>query len=254
MIGTGRSDLRDSTSLAQLVPFGLHEAQIRRVGRQPEDQFVEEEDQPVVAERLGVGADDRQASVQIDVGFILPLGDPLEGREDVLHQIADKAAAFVAGGRGFEGRVETGGIPTLGEFAPARTASRLVWPWFSCCEELLVAQRFPMLLGVLEDLVGQIDARQRRSGMKLPSHDRRSRREWPISMLRAPIMWYGTSRNFLFSTQLVLAADLGQFGDVAHGGIVLEQQVQHRHEVRLTGTEAAVQVARLAARSLRLPT
>ena len=66
------------------------------------------------------------------------------------------------------------------------------------------------------------------------------------SMLRAPIMWYGTSRNFLFSTQACLPQDLGEFCDRTHGGIVLKQQVQHRHEVRLTGTEAAVQITRLA--------
>ena len=45
---------------------------------------------------------------------------------------------------------------------------------------------------------------------------------------------------------VVLGADLGQFGDGPHGGIVLKQQVQHRHEVRLAGAEAAVQVTRLA--------
>ena len=67
-------------------------------------------------------------------------------------------------------------------------------------------------------------------------------------MLRAPIMWYGTSRNFLFSTQPCLAQTLASSAMRPHGGVVLKQQVQHRHEVRLAGTEAAVQVARLAAR------
>ena len=144
--------------LGKLVPLGLHEAQIRRVGRQPEDQFVEEEDQPVVTERLGVGTDDRQAHVQIDVGFVLPLGDSRKCREDILHQVANQAAAFVTGGRGFEGGVETGGIPALGEFAPARTTSAFL-ALVQLLEELLVSKRLPMLLGVLEDGVGQIDAR-----------------------------------------------------------------------------------------------
>ena len=50
----------------------------------------------------------------------------------------------------------------------------------------------------------------------------------------------------MFSTQRVLGKDLGQFGHRPHGGDVLQDQVQDRHEVRLAGTEAAVQVARLA--------
>ena len=44
----------------------------------------------------------------------------------------------------------------------------------------------------------------------------------------------------------VLGKDLGQFGHRPHGGDVLQDQVQDRHEVRLARTEAPVQVARLA--------
>ena len=47
--------------LGQLVPLGLDEVQVRRVRGQPEDQLVEEQDQAVVAERLGMGADDAEA-------------------------------------------------------------------------------------------------------------------------------------------------------------------------------------------------
>ena len=112
--------------LGQLVPLGLDEAQVRRVRGQPEDQFVEEQDQAVVAERLGVGADDAQAHVEIDVGFVLALGDPLEGGEDVLHQIADQPGPLLAGGRGFQRGLEPGGVPARGELAPARACRRLV--------------------------------------------------------------------------------------------------------------------------------
>ena len=57
--------------LRQLVPLGLDETHVRRVRGQPEDQLVEEQDQGVVAERLGMGADDAEAHIEIDVGFIL---------------------------------------------------------------------------------------------------------------------------------------------------------------------------------------
>ena len=69
-------------------------------------------------------------------------------------------------------------------------------------------------------------------------------------MLRAPIMWYGTSRNFLFSTQPCLAQTLASSAMARTAGLCCKQQVQHRHEVRLAGTEAAVQVARLAVRRI----
>lgn len=44
----------------------------------------------------------------------------------------------------------------------------------------------------------------------------------------------------------VVFADFGKFGDRSHRRVVQEQQVEHRHEVRLTRAEAAVQVAGLA--------
>jgi hypothetical protein len=42
------------------------------------------------------------------------LGDPLEGREDVLHQVADQPATFLAHRRRFEGSGEAGRIPAAG--------------------------------------------------------------------------------------------------------------------------------------------
>ena len=91
----------------------MEEIDVSRMACQPQDQFVEEQDQPVVAERLGVGTDDRQPNVEIDVSFVFPLCDSFEGREDVLHQIADESAPFVAGRWSFETRFKPGGVPTL---------------------------------------------------------------------------------------------------------------------------------------------
>ena len=66
--------LRHSTSLASFCPSVLDEAQVGRVRGEPEDQLVEEQDQGVVAELLGVAADDAQALVEIDSnGFVLAL-------------------------------------------------------------------------------------------------------------------------------------------------------------------------------------
>jgi hypothetical protein len=61
--GTGVLEL---DQLGELVPLGLDEVQVRRVGGEPEDEFVEEQDQAVVAERLGVDADEAQADIEIE--------------------------------------------------------------------------------------------------------------------------------------------------------------------------------------------
>ena len=234
----------------QLVPLGLQKANVGGVAGQPQDEFVEEQDQPVVAERLGVGADDRQPHVQIDVGFVLALGDALERREDVLHQIAHQAAALLAGrGGAVEGGVEAGRVPAPGEFAPAEPPPPF-WPWFSCPKNFSSPSTLPVLLGVLEDFVGQVHAGQRGGGVSSIT-----RSTYPPriadSMLRAPIMWYGTSRNFLPSTQewlffLLVSNSLASSGMFRTAVLCCSKQVQHRHEVRLARAEAAVQVARLA--------
>ena len=108
---------------------------------QPEDQFVEEQDQAVIAERLGVFADDGQALVQVNVGFVLPLSDPTERREDVLHQFADQLGPIFAFRWCFNGIIKTSSIPAF-EFAPATTTSTGV-AFVEVFEELLIAQPFP---------------------------------------------------------------------------------------------------------------
>ena len=63
----------------------------------------------------------------------------------------------------------------------------------------------------------------------------------------APIMWYGTSRNFLPAIHsLCFGNDGGQFGNAAGSRVALQDQMQHGHEMALSAAEAAVQVARLA--------
>ena len=69
-------------------------------------------------------------------------------------------------------------------------------------------------------------------------------------MFRAPIMWYGTSRNFLPSTQPCLTQTSARSSLRPGAGVVLQEQVQHGHEVALARAEAAVQVGRLAVRRL----
>src|SRR4051812_13984454 len=111
-----------------------------------------------------MSADDRQSQIEIDVGFVLALSDALEGGEQVLHEIAHQSAAFVASGRGHQCCLESWGIPPLGQLPPTAVASA-AFPLVQLGEELVVAERLPVLRGVLEDVVGQVHARKRRTGM-----------------------------------------------------------------------------------------
>ena len=83
--------------------------------------------------------------VEIDVGFVLALGDSPEGGEDELDQIAHQPGSLFAGGRGFEGRLETGGIPARGELAPARHLAAALVSLVQILEELLVAESLAVL-------------------------------------------------------------------------------------------------------------
>ena len=68
-------------------------------------------------------------------------------------------------------------------------------------------------------------------------------------MFRAPIMWYGTSRNFFPCTQSCLRRLLHPLVR-PRAGVVLQEQMEHRHEVALARAEAPVQVRRLAVTTL----
>ena len=261
------ADDRDGTvglpgldQLHQLVALGLDEADVRRVGGEPEDQLVEEEDQPVVAERFGVVADDAQALVEIDVGFILGLGDAPIGREDLLDQDSDQETTlgrrrlFLVAlldihpepGTFGDGGIESLGRPA-GELAPTRLRrSLLAGPGpIQILEELLVTQSIPVLFGILEDLLGQVDARQRGAGVML--HD-------VIDVAAQDGRFHVPGADHVIRHQQELlaldpgvpGADLRQVVPGPHGGVVLQHQEQDRHEVRLARPEAAVQVARLA--------
>ena len=104
----------------------------------------------------------------------------------------------------------------------------------------------PVLLGVLEDVVGQIDARQRGTGVKLHHVIDVAAQNGRLHVASADHV-VRHEQELLVLDPAVLGAHLGEFGDRDRtAGLCCKQQVQHRHEVRLTGTEAAVQVTRLA--------
>ena len=74
--------------LHQLLRLLVDEAHIRRMAGQPEDQFVQEEDNPIVTQCLSVLANHRQALVQIQIRLILAGCDIVVAAEVRFDQVA----------------------------------------------------------------------------------------------------------------------------------------------------------------------
>ena len=89
---------------------------------------------------------------------------PLEGREDVLHQVADQPASAPRWRAGLPVPPRTGRHPSPLASLPQPEPPAALLALVQLVEELLVAEHLPVLHGVLEDLVGQVDARQRGVG------------------------------------------------------------------------------------------
>ena len=229
--------------LHQLLRLAVDEAQIRRVAGQPQDQLVQEQDQRVVAQRLGVLGDDRQPLVQIEVGLVLPGRHVVIAAEERADQVAHQAGPFLVARRRCHGCLETGRVPAGGDGAPAAAAGLVL---VQLLEEPLIAHVLAQALGVLEQALGQVHARNRGLGVQLPHI---------VGVLPQDALLHAAAADHVERHQqellalrpgVVLGHDAGQFRDRPRLGVVPQQQVQHRHEVALAAAEAAVQVAGLA--------
>ena len=161
--------------------------------------------------------------------------------EQVLDQVADELAAQVVAGRGGGRGLELLGRPRLGPLAPLRVAAAGAEQG----EELLVAEVLAVAAGVLEQVLGEEDPRPGGLGVELAdvvgvaAEDRR---------LHAPGVDHvvGDEQEPLPLDPVVLDAGPLQALVGPGPGVVLQQQVEHGHEVALARAEAAVEVGGLA--------
>ena len=96
------------------------------MAREPEDQLVQKQYQGVVAERLRVSGHDAQAFIERHEALAVCRVNGTRRGEEGIDQVADQTQAFVVAGRCFEGRVESGRIPTAPERAPGSRRSSSV--------------------------------------------------------------------------------------------------------------------------------
>ncbi|HRL75609.1 MAG TPA: hypothetical protein PLC86_07695 [Candidatus Accumulibacter phosphatis] len=83
----------------ELRPFAADKRDVRCPTRQPENQFVEEEDYAVVAEFARVAGKDGESIVEADKGLTLATattaGDRGVGAEETRNQVTDQTATLV---------------------------------------------------------------------------------------------------------------------------------------------------------------
>ena len=195
-----------------------------------------------------MATDDGQPIVQRDIGLLTAAGDRAVGLEELLHQGTDQSAALVGAGRRLQGEIEAGGIPVPLHVAPIPPG-----PAVESLEKGRVAEGRAQSQGIVEQPLGavhpgnsrlrvqgphplHIAPEHRRLHAHLADHVVRDQQEAlplqpgvvPGHHLRQPLLGLG-------------------------GRMLLQQEVQHRHEVALARAEAAMQIGRLAAVGLHRP-
>ncbi|EXI81303.1 MAG: hypothetical protein AW10_01317 [Candidatus Accumulibacter appositus] len=240
--------------LDKLGALAADEADIGRPAGQPQDQLVEEQDHRVVAERVSVAADDAQAVVERHEGLAAALGDIGDGREVAADQVADQAHAVVPARRlehrGFEARR----IPAAAQLTPAAVSAAAVVvgirPRVQIPEESLVAEAIAHAHRVFKKALRQVEARDRRLRMALAHELGVAAEDRRLHAARADHVIRHEQEPALLRPAVVLSDDVGQLGHRARRHVVVEQQVEHGHEVALARAETAVQVRGLAGAAL----
>ncbi len=259
--GDGAAGVAALHEVGDLAGLPGHELLVVDEGGEPEDQFVHEEDQTVVAERLRVLGDDGQTRVERDEPVLVLRCVLREPREQIRARVLDEAGTQLGRGGRADQIERLAGLVDL--FGGERGVQETRLPGECLAPLVIVGRRgrvrggqalddetVPVALAqgtdVVEERVRPIHLRRRRLGMQF-LHMADVAAEDPLLQGLRPehVVWH---------EQEVLPCRaepgvLGQYGvevrPGAGGGAAAEQGVQHRHEVRLTGTERAVQIGSL---------
>jgi hypothetical protein len=186
-------------------------------------------------------ADPRQAGVQRQEAQPLAPRQVAVGGEDVGQQVLQQAHRLLGVGWRRQGRLEGLRVPARLQLAPA--AFPAAGPQF--LEEGRVPHGGPHRAGVLEELLAQVDRRDRRVRMH-PAHMLDVATQDGGLHVLGPHHVVGHQQEPPLAQPVEARDHRGQFGQGPGLGHVLQQQVQHRHEVRFPGAETAVQVGGLA--------
>ena len=217
------------------------------MGRQPQDELVEEEHQGVVAQVARVPRDHRQPLVEGDERLGTPPRHVAVAAEERVDERGDEPAAPFGPGGGAERRLEARGVPPRRQIAPPRGGpGRARGGLVHAGEERLVADLLAQPPRVVEEPRAAVDAGRGGVGVQLgdprrvaPQHRR----------LEARLADHVIGREQEAPAREPVAVPRDDAFETLGGAglrVLLQQQVEHRHEVALPAAEAAVQVGGLA--------
>ena len=246
-MGTGPARRLRLDELRDLRPLLVEEAQVGGVGREPQDELVEEEHEGVVAQVARVPRDHRQPLVEGDERLAAAPRHVAVAAEERVDERGDEPAALLGPGRRAEGRLEARGVPPRRQVAPAGggpggARGGLV----HAGEERLVADLPAQPPRVVEEPRAAVDARRRRAGVQRGDPRRVAPQHRRLEARLADHV-VGHEQEAPAGEPVAVLRD---HAFEALGGarlrVLLQQQVEHGHEVALPAAEAAVQVGRLA--------
>ncbi len=247
-VGVTRLDQFD-----ECVHLGVDELLIGHVCLQPQDELIEEEDQPVVSEIAGVVADHRQAVLQRDERRRVAAGAPDVGRHRAGQQSGHQGVADRITGGGGKGPVQFAARPAADLSAlddvevvhvatVRRRGGRRVPVAEPVCEIPVVIEESPLLARVLEHRVRPVDGGcgmvrvLPTDGGDITSQDRRVDVAGTDQVV-------GHHQELLAVEPLVVCGEHRLEGGLgARDRVIVQDRVQHGQEVALTGTEGAVEV------------
>ncbi len=204
-----------------------------RVG-QPQDQLVQEQDQPVVTELLGVPADLGEPAVEGDEALRVLQCVAEEALLPAAEQVTDELATQLVLGTGGERRVQ----PRPG---PERLVAPLVvLPTGQAFDEPVVADPLPQIAALLQQRVGAVHGRDRRFGVQL-ADVLDVAAEYPLLQRLGAEQVVGHQQELPSAQPLVVfVQQAGELVAAPGRRLAAQQRVQHGHEVRLSGAEGAV--------------
>ena len=159
-VGIGRFHQLD-----ELCALTADKVDICRMAGQPEHQLVQEQDDGVIAQRLGVPAHDAQAVVERHERFAAARQRPV-CREEPADQIPHQARTLLAVGRFQHCGLEGHRIPATVERSPTTVATAAA-AFVELREKRFVAHALTHFARILEHTFGQIETWHRCIGMQL---------------------------------------------------------------------------------------
>jgi hypothetical protein len=182
--------------------------------------------------------DDRQALVERDERLLVGANRPGEPLERADEEVADEPAAMLAARRLTEGLVERPRVPVRG--LPLRVVALSDR---KLRDESVVAKLLPLVLRVRDELIVAVHGRERPAWVLLQHIVDVAAEDGSVEGLGVWQVVRHKQKPAVPEPRIVPGDDVGKALLAAGVRVAVEDGVQHGHEMRLAGSERAVEVS-----------